>query len=49
VAFLDATSAASPCLTTGSREEWTAFQNNNMSCKRLIVKKKKAITKKIQD
>jgi len=45
-AFFDATSAASPCLTTGSLEDWKAFRNNNMSCERLIGQVKETINKK---
>jgi len=49
-AFLDATSATSPCLTIGSKEDWDAFKNNNTSCERLIGQIKETITsKKIRD
>ena len=45
-AFLNATSAASPCMTTGRKENWVAYQNNNMACERLIGQVKETINKK---
>ena len=49
-AFLNVTSAALPCLTTGSRDDWEAFKNSNISCERLIERVKETINgKKIHD
>jgi len=44
-AFFYATSASSPCLTTGSRDDWEAFMNN-ISCERLIGRVKETINDK---
>ena len=30
VAFLNASSATSPCLTTGNKDDWVSFRNNNI-------------------
>ena len=50
VAFLNASSSTSPCLTTGSKEDWMAFRNNNTCCERLIGQIKEVINqKKIKD
>ena len=45
-AFMNATSASSPCLTRGSPEDWKSFKNNNMACERLIGQMKYCILNK---
>jgi len=46
VAFLNATTATSPCLTRGSKADWMAFRNNNTCCERLIGRMKDVLVKR---
>ena len=49
-AFFNGISASSPALTVGTFQDWRSFQNNNMSCERLINQLKGCIlAKKIVD
>ena len=50
ISFFSAESASSPCLTSGTPEDWRSFQNNNLHCERLVgYVKSVVLDKKVKD